>query len=262
MAEAKSIPAGAEAGRNRPGRREPGPGSAGARPRRFYTEARAAPVEGGHGVVLDDRPVLTPLGRPLRVAHQVLGAAIAAEWAAQQSHIDTGAMPLTRIASTAIDHVGRERAGVVAVIARYAACDLVCYRAGAPAGLALRQAEAWDPIVAWAEAAAGARVALATGIVAVEQPARMLDALGAHIAAHDDLALTALAMTTTMTGSALIALALSHGLMGADAAWAAAHVDEDWQIARWGEDAEAARVRARLHRDFAAAARVLGICRA
>jgi chaperone required for assembly of F1-ATPase len=233
------------------------PGSVRARPRRFYTEARAAPVEGGHGVILDGRPALTPLGAPLAVPHPNLGAAIAAEWAAQQSHIDTGAMPLTRIANTAIDHVGRERDRVVAEITKYAASDLVCYRAGAPAGLALRQAEAWDPIVAWAEAATGARVALAAGIVAVEQPARMLDALGRRIAAHDDLALAALAMTTTMTGSALIALALSDAVLGADAAWAAAHVDEDWQIAHWGEDAEAARARARLHRDFTAAACVL-----
>ena len=45
---------------------------------------------------------------------------------------------------------------------------------------------------------------------------------------------------TTLTGSALIALAEGEGFLDADAAWAAAHVDEAWQTAHWGEDYEAA----------------------
>ena len=46
---------------------------------------------------------------------------------------------------------------------------------------------------------------------------------------------------TTLTGSALLALAHARGHLAAEEAWAAAHVDEDWQISRWGEDAEASR---------------------
>jgi chaperone required for assembly of F1-ATPase len=64
---------------------------------------------------------------------------------------------------------------------------------------------------------------------------------------------------TGLTGSALLALAVALGRMTPDEAWQAAHVDEDWQIAQWGEDAEAAARRAARWRDFAAAARLLSL---
>ena len=52
---------------------------------------------------------------------------------------------------------------------------------------------------------------------------------------------------TTLTGSVLIALALAQGRLSFDEAWAAAHVDEDYQLRLWGSDDEAqARREARL----------------
>jgi len=42
-------------------------------------------------------------------------------------------------------------------------------------------------------------------------------------------------------------------------AWAASHVDEDWQISQWGEDAEAAERRKNRWRDLAAAAKTLAL---
>ena len=232
------------------------------KPKRFYTKAEAGPVEGGHGVLLDGRPVRTPLKALLAVPHEALGAELAAEWQAQESHIDTASMPLTRIANTAIDAISRERQSVIDAAASYAGTDLVCYRAEGPEGLTTRQSECWDPIIAWAEEATGVRLSLAAGVVAVEQDPDLVPAIARLFTAHDDLALAAIAMTTSMTGSALIALALSHGALDASAGWQAAHVDEDWQISQWGEDAEAARRRAALYRDFAAAARILDLSRA
>ena len=44
--------------------------------------------------------------------------------------------------------------------------------------------------------------------------------------------------------------------MSPEQAWAAAHVDEDWQIGQWGDDAEAAERRANRRRDFEAAAKL------
>ena len=60
---------------------------------------------------------------------------------------------------------------------------------------------------------------------------------------------------TTLTGSALLALAHAHGRLDAEATWAAAHVDEDWQIAKWGEDAEAKARRQRRWLEMQAASR-------
>ncbi|MET0222629.1 MAG: ATPase, partial [Tardiphaga sp.] len=67
----------------------------------------------------------------------------------------------------------------------------------------------------------------------------------------------ALHLVTTITGSALLALALVHGHLSADRVWAAAYVDEDWNIEKWGLDEEVAARRAAREVDFRAAARVL-----
>ena len=64
---------------------------------------------------------------------------------------------------------------------------------------------------------------------------------------------------TQLTGSALLPLAVALGQLTPEEAWAAAHVDEDFQIAQWGEDAEAAGRRADRKRDFDAAVRMLAL---
>ena len=62
---------------------------------------------------------------------------------------------------------------------------------------------------------------------------------------------------TSLTGSALLALAVDAGELDVEAAWLAAHVDEDWQIEHWGQDAEAVARRTQRKRDFVAAAALL-----
>ena len=64
-------------------------------------------------------------------------------------------------------------------------------------------------------------------------------------------------VATTLTGSALIALALAHGSVSAEEAWQAAHVDEDWNIEQWGSDDIAVERRAFQFAEFQAAATVL-----
>ena len=59
---------------------------------------------------------------------------------------------------------------------------------------------------------------------------------------------------TTLTGSALIALAVARGELSAEEAWEAAHVDEDWQMAHWGRDEAALQRRAYRWREMQAAA--------
>jgi chaperone required for assembly of F1-ATPase len=64
---------------------------------------------------------------------------------------------------------------------------------------------------------------------------------------------------TTLTGSALLALALSSGAVTPDAVWRAAHVDEDFNMQTWGRDEQAVARREYRARDFEAAAQVLAL---
>lgn len=227
-------------------------------PKRFYKQAAAGKYEGAFAVLLDGKPVKTPGRNVLALPARALADAAAAEWAAQGEHIDPATMPLTRLANVALDRVAAEDAAVAAEIAKYAGSDLVCYRATDPAELVAQQGAAWDPVLFWARDELGARFTCAEGVRHVAQPEAALAAVRAAVdAMQRPFGLAALASATALAGSALIALALARGHLSADAAWAAAHVDEDWNIARWGEDAEAAARRAARRAEFGAAAQVL-----
>ncbi|MFV0297706.1 MAG: ATP12 family chaperone protein, partial [Hyphomicrobiaceae bacterium] len=202
-------------------------------PKRFYTRATTGPADQGFTILLDQRPVRTPRRAPLVVATQPLAEAIAAEWQAQGEHVDPTGMPLTRLANTALDGVTGREADVKADIVKYAGSDLLCYRADYPDGLVQRQADLWDPVLAWYVATHGAPFTVATGLMPVAQTPAALAAIDALLADADPFKLAATHIMTTLMGSALLALAVSEGHLTAEAAWEAAHVDEDWQISEW-----------------------------
>ena len=228
-------------------------------PRRFYETAATAAVADGYAVRLDDKPVRTPARRVLAAPTLVLAEAIAAEWQAQKDVIDPAKMPLTRLANAIIDGVADAPQPVAAEIAKYLASDLLLYRAGAPPGLVERQAQHWDPILYWARRALGVDFKLGEGVVHVAQPEAALAAARAAIPL-EPWRLGAVHAMTTLTGSALIALAMARGALSADAAWQAAHVDEDWNLAQWGRDEMAAARREFRFAEFQAAATVLACC--
>jgi chaperone required for assembly of F1-ATPase len=229
------------------------------RPKRFYRAVTVGGEAPAFRVLLDGKPTRTPAKRELGVPSRALAEALAAEWDVQGERIDPASMPLTRLVNSAIDGVTGRENEVRADIAKYAAGDLLCYRAEGPAELARRQAEAWDPVLAWAREAVGARLVLGQGIVPVAQPQATLAAVERALADLDAFSLVAHHVMTTLTGSALLALAHAHNRLTAEEAWTAAHVDEDWQISQWGEDAEAKARRDRRWTEMQAASRLLGL---
>jgi chaperone required for assembly of F1-ATPase len=208
-------------------------------------------------VLLDGKSLRTPAKREFLLPTKALADAIAAEWEAQAERIDPAAMPLTRLANSALDGVSGREAEVRADIAKYAGTDLVCYRAEGPHELVQRQARAWDTILAWAREALGAHLDIVVGVMPRPQADQATGSLARALERHDAFHLAALHVMTTLTGSALLALGHTHGRLSAEAAWAAAHVDEDWQISQWGEDAEAKSRRDRRWLDMQAASRML-----
>lgn len=226
--------------------------------KRFYKDVSvgdAAPFQ----VLLDGRPIKTPKKRPLALPTRALAEAIADEWRAQAEFIDPTRMPLTRFANTAIDAVADTLDAVANDITAYAGSDLVCYRAETPEQLVESQSEHWDPVVAWANEALDAQFRVFPGVMHVAQSEASLAAVSKALRPHDAFRLTALHVLTTLTGSALIALALGREWLSADAAWKAAHVDEDYQISLWGEDAQATARRRGRRAEFNSAVQLLAL---
>jgi chaperone required for assembly of F1-ATPase len=225
--------------------------------KKFYEIATVEEADGVFAVLLDGRRLRSPRKRPFTLPRRALAEAVAREWSEQIVTIDPAKMPLTTLAFTAVDAVAGEEAAVAAEIVKYAASDLLCYRAEAPVELVKIQAQHWDPLLRWAEEELGARFHACAGLMPIPQPKEAADAVASAISGLPALQLAGLHVLTTLTGSAVLALAVQRRHLSLEAAWAAAHVDEDWQIARWGEDADAKKRHNIRLREARAAAIVL-----
>ena len=224
--------------------------------KRFYKHAT---VGEGNAVLLDGRPVKTPGRAPLALPGASLAGAIADEWNGQGETINPRSMPLTGLANAAIDRIAPTKAAFAQGLAAYGESDLLCYRAEGPAPLVARQAELWDPILGWARDRYDVAFEVTAGIVHKPQPPETVARLAAAVEARDPYELAGLSPLVTVSGSLIVALALAEGAIGLDAAWAAASLDEQWQLKQWGEDADAAKALAGRYADFAAAARFLSL---
>jgi chaperone required for assembly of F1-ATPase len=229
--------------------------------KRFYKETAVDLGDGGHRILLDGKPMRTPAKAVLVVPTRALAEAIAAEWGAvpDKADINVSHLPLTRLAATGLDRVTSQRARVIEDTAKYAGSDMLCYRASEPETLVKRQQATWQPLLDWAHERYGARLVIVEGLAFVEQPADAVARLGEAVATHSDLGLSALYNLTHISGSLIVALAVAEGHLAAADAFAAAQLDELYQIERWGEDPIATKRHEGIRHDIEAGARFLAL---
>jgi len=227
--------------------------------KRFWTTASVVAADLQWSIALDARPVRTPARAPLTVPTAALAEAIAAEWNRQGEDVDPRTMPLTGLANAAIDRVAPDPARFADSLAVFAENELLAYRADYPPALLAHQAAQWDPWLAWARQRYDIDFALVTGIMHQPQPAATLARITAAYRALDAFRLAALHPVVTISGSAIIGLAVASGAMDAATAWAVGHLDELWQAEQWGKDPLAEAGHAARQADLAAAVTMLAL---
>ena len=218
--------------------------------KRFWTGTHVTQAGDGFGILLDTRPVKTPAKATLAVPTHAMAQAIAAEWDAQEDEIRPLTMPVTRAANAAIDKVTPQHAEVADMIAAYGDADLLCYRADGPEGLVARQAQAWDPLLDWAETTLGARLVPVMGVMHKPQDPRALAALSARVHALDPFTLTAFHDLVGLSGSLVIGFAALHAHQDPESLWHASRIDETWQEELWGVDEEARQMALAKQKQF------------
>jgi chaperone required for assembly of F1-ATPase len=229
--------------------------------KRFWKEATVEAVEGGFTVRLDGRPVKTPAKALLVVPTAPLAQGIAAEWDAQSGKLRPETMPLTRAANSAIDKVAPLHADVVAELAGYGGSDLLCYRATGPEALIARQAAHWDPLIDWAATALQAPLTVTSGVMPCPQPRTSLAALQTRVAAFDAFGLAGLHDLVAISGSLVLALAVTSHRLTAAEGFDLSRLDNQWQNEQWGADEDEAATEALRRAAFLQADRFLGLCR-
>ncbi|RYG92591.1 ATPase [Loktanella sp. IMCC34160] len=230
------------------------------KPKRFWKDATVAEADGGWQVLLDGRQVRTPAKAVLIVPTKAYAEAVAAEWDGQQDLVDPTTMPVTRSANAAIDKLSIQREEVIDMLAAYGETDLLCYRATGPQELVTRQAEQWDPVLAWANARFGTALRPVAGVMFAEQPAENLSRIRDELASFDSFSLAAAHDLIALSGSLVLAFAVTSGHLDAAAAWQLSRLDETWQAEQWGVDDEAAEAAAIKEQAFLTAADIFTLC--
>ena len=227
--------------------------------KRFWTTAAVTQAQSAWGVALDGKPLRTPARAALAVPTEALAQTIAAEWNAQGAVVNPRSLPMTGLANAAIDRVAPDAAAFADGLAVFAENELLAYRADYPAPLVAHQAAHWDPWLAWAQNRYGIEFTSVTGIIHRPQPPETLVRITAAYRAFDVFRMAALNPVVTISGSALIGLAVADGAMDAATAWAVGHLDELWQAEQWGKDPLAEAGHAERQADLAAAVAMLGL---
>lgn len=216
--------------------------------KRFWKSTTVEAVEGGFTVALDGRLIKTPAKTPLVVPTRALAEAMATEWDAQAEKVDPNTMPFTRMANSAIDKVIPQFAEVADMLAAYGDSDHLCYRATGPEELIARQSALWDPVLDWAESVLNVRLSPVAGVIHAPQHPQDLARMTARVHDFSHFQLAAFHDLVAISGSLVLAFAVSEGHLPPEEAWNLSRVDEKWQEEQWGED-ELATEQAAVKRD-------------
>lgn len=228
--------------------------------KRFWKQAVAEACDGGFTVKLDGRAVKTPARRALVLPSLAMAQAVAAEWDAQQGLVKPDTMPVTRAANSALDKLAEQFAEVADLLAAYGASDLLCYRATGPAELIARQAAAWDPLLDWSATALDAPLLSTQGVIHIAQPEASIARLTALVQGFTPFQLAAVHDLIAISGSLVLALAVTRGRISVEQAWDLSRIDETWQNELWGVDDDAAAQESLKRQALFEAARFFGLC--
>ena len=224
--------------------------------KRFYTSVE---ISDERGILLDGKPVRTPKRAPLILPGDKVAAAVADEWRAQGEKVDPHSMPCTGLSNAAIDIIAPDPESFAASLTAYADTDALCYRSAEPPELIARQDAAWNPMIEWARRRYDVSFTLVTGIIHLPQPVPSVERLTIEIAARNPFELAGLAPIVTISGSLIAALALYEKDISAARAFDICHLDELWQVEKWGEDHFGTQTREAHRAEFLNAARFLAL---
>lgn len=207
--------------------------------KRFWKEVGIEKRKNMFTVTLDGRVLKTPSGNPLLLPanKSLVASVIAAEWDHQHTCIRPHSLPMTSIASRAIDTLGDSAtaSGVRSSLLYYLDTDTVCFYQEYPSRLKRLQIEHWDPLLNWVRETFDVDILKHSSILSQPQPSVAKEKLANALASFDRWELAAMERVTHATKSFIIGLALVKKQITVEQAALAATVEVCSQIEKWGE---------------------------
>ncbi|KAJ7905346.1 hypothetical protein B0H14DRAFT_2659926 [Mycena olivaceomarginata] len=207
--------------------------------KRFWKNATVGQKDGSYTVLLDNRALKTPSGNTLLVPPQksLVSTLIAAEWENQETFLKHHALPMTALASRAIDAMVDEttRAEVRQALLDYLDTDTICFYQDYPPQLVDLQAQHWDPLLSWARSTFGVELHTSDSLLFNSQPDETKSKMDQILSTFDHWEMAAMERATYTTKSFIIALALVKKHLTVEQAALAAQAEVASQIERWGE---------------------------
>ena len=227
--------------------------------KRFYENVSVSSEGERWGLKLDERIVRTPVGAALAAPNRSLAEAIAEEWRNQDEKIDRSKMPLLRLLCGVQDGAAGGDAAWIESVIEYLGTDLLCFRAGEPADLVTRQAEAWDPVLTWLSSELRITLKTTTELAAPTLPDGMDMRVRGLLEDEPSEVRFAVGLLTRLLGSAGLALALWRKWGDAEDIFTRSRLDETYQAEKCGWDSEAQDREAKLKKDVLDLARFLDL---
>lgn len=202
-------------------------------PKRFYKEVDVQRHDSLHAVTVDGKLVKTPRRHVLATPSQAFSTAVAAEWDAQVGRIRPSSMPLTGLASAALDIVPEFRQRMSDSILRFLHTDTACIRPDTPRELVAAQDAAFQPVVQHAEGS-GIPINVVRGALIANQNESAEKWVLNIVRDLDNWSLAAMDSVASCAKSVLVAIALKDGAISPQQALHAARSEEMWQSKVWG----------------------------
>ncbi|KAJ4488034.1 hypothetical protein J3R30DRAFT_3279951 [Lentinula aciculospora] len=207
--------------------------------KRFWKTVGMEDREEGIAITLDKRALKTPSGHTMLLPHnkRLVATLIATEWENQRIVLKPHALPMTSLASRAIDYFAEpeSREVVRQSLLQYLDTDTICFYQEYPPPLVNQQETHWDPLFSWVEQISGAKIEKFTSILSNSQSEECKKKLSVIINDFNQWEMAALERAIHATKSFIIALALVKRRLNVDQASDAARVEVNSQIERWGE---------------------------
>jgi len=207
--------------------------------KRFWKTTGVEQRPDGVAVKLDQRTLRTPGGKPLVLpkSKAMLATLIAHEWDVQEQTMKHHSLPMTSLASRAIDDLGEgaTRDQVRAALLEYLDTDTVCFFQDEPPPLVVLQDRHWVPLLDWARSTFNVEINKFESLLYNSQPEATKDKFDQLLQSFDAWEMAAMERAVYTTKSFIVALALVKRHLTAEQAAETASVEVNSQIERWGE---------------------------